>query len=55
MTQKEFEDRIGEKFVGNYSEVEECYMNTDLDKDLFCKLWIENPTTSYHHPRGYNP
>lgn len=44
MTQKEFEDRIGEKFVGNYSEVEECYMNTDLDKDLFCKLWIENPT-----------
>ena len=21
-----------------------CYMNTDLDKDLFCKLWIENPT-----------
>lgn len=44
MTQKEFEDRIGEKFVGDYSEVEECYMNTDLDKDLFCKLWIENPT-----------
>ena len=24
MTQKEFEDRIGEKFVGDYSEVEEC-------------------------------
>ena len=56
MTQKEFEDRIGEKFVGDYSEVEECYMNTDLDKDLFAwchqmlvpdvfsKLWIENPT-----------
>ena len=44
MTQKEFEDRIGEKFVGDYSEVEECYMNTDLDKDLFCKLWIEYPT-----------
>lgn len=44
MTQKEFEDRIGGKFVGDYSELEEFYMNTDLDKDLFCKLWIENPT-----------
>lgn len=44
MTQKEFEERIGEKFVGDYSEVEECYMNTDLDKDAFCKLWMENPT-----------
>lgn len=43
MIQKEFEERIGEKFVGDYSEVEECYMNTDLDKDLFvsCGLKIQ--------------
>lgn len=45
MLQQEFEERIGLKLsVEGYVEVEECYMNTDLDKDAFCKLWIENPT-----------
>lgn len=45
MTQKEFEERTGLKLkVGDYAEVEEMYMNTDLDKDEFCKLWVENPT-----------
>lgn len=45
MTQKEFEERTGLKVPAeNYSEVEQCYMNTDLDKDMFCKLWMENPT-----------
>lgn len=45
MTQKEFEERTGLKLsAGGYTEVEECYMNTDLDKDAFCKLWMENPT-----------
>lgn len=43
MTKKEFEERTGLKVNGDYSEIEECYMNTDLDKDQFCKLWIENP------------
>lgn len=44
MTQKEFEERTGLKLTeGGYKEVEQCYMNTDLDKDAFCKLWIENP------------
>lgn len=44
MTQKEFEERTGLKLAaGDYTEVEERYMNTDLDKDAFCKLWIENP------------
>jgi hypothetical protein len=45
MTQKEFEERTGLKLLADgYTEVEECYMNTDLDKDAFCKLWMENPT-----------
>lgn len=45
MTQKEFEERTGLKLnAEGYAEVEQIYMNTDLDKDLFCKLWIENPT-----------
>ena len=45
MLQQEFEERTGLKLsVEGYAEVEECYMKTDLDKDAFCKLWIENPT-----------
>ena len=45
MTQKEFEERTGLGIkAGHYSEIEQCYMNTDLDKDMFCKLWMENPT-----------
>lgn len=44
MTQKEFEERTGLKLSADgYTEVEECYMNTELDKDAFCKLWVENP------------
>lgn len=46
MTQKEFEERTGLKLnADGYKEVEEIYMNTDLDKDQFCELWIEDPTT----------
>lgn len=42
MTQKEFEERTGLKLTAdNYTEVETCYMNTDLDKDAFCKLWMK--------------
>ena len=45
MLQQEFEERTGLKLkADDYTKVEEIYMNTDLDKDLFCKLWIENPT-----------
>lgn len=44
MTQKEFEERTGLKVpMDGYSEIEACYMNTDLDKDEFCKLWVKNP------------
>lgn len=45
MLQQEFEQLTGLKMkADDYSEVEEIYMNTELDKDQFCKLWIENPT-----------
>ena len=45
MTKKEFEERTGLSLtIEGYREVEECYMNTDLDKDSFCELWIKNPT-----------
>lgn len=44
MTQKEFEERTGLKIkAGDYTEIEQCYMNTDIDKDLFCSLWMKNP------------
>lgn len=44
MTQREFEEITGMTVTAKaYTEVEQCYMNTDLDKDLFCKLWKENP------------
>lgn len=44
MTQKEFEDRTGLKVTEkDYKEVEDIYMNTDLEKDAFCRLWVENP------------
>lgn len=41
----EFEERTGLKLTEDgYKEVEECYMNTDLNKDTFCELWVKNPT-----------
>ena len=44
MTQKEFEDRTGLKVTAeDYKTIEETYMNTDLEKDAFCRLWVENP------------
>ena len=44
MTQKEFEERTGLKVTAeDYKTIEETYMNTDLEKDAFCRLWVENP------------
>lgn len=44
MNKKEFEERTGLKVQDDsYSKIEESYMKTDLDKDQFCKLWVENP------------
>lgn len=45
MQKIEFEERTGLKLTEDgYKEVEECYMNTDLNKDTFCELWVKNPT-----------
>ena len=44
MTQKEFEDRTRLKVTEeDYKTIEETYMNTDLGKDTFCKLYSEYP------------
>lgn len=43
MLQQEFEELTGLKVSSEaYSKIEECYMNTDIDKDVFCKLWIKS-------------
>lgn len=46
MTQKEFEERIGESItVEAYANIERTYMNTNLDKDEFCKAYMKAPQT----------
>ena len=40
MTQQEFTQRtMVEVSVEEYSAIETVYMNSDLDKDEFCKMW----------------
>ena len=44
MLQQEFEERTGLKLSADgYAEVEECYMNTDLDKDMFVNYGWKTP------------
>lgn len=43
MTPKEFTDRTGYlPTEEEYKQIENMYMNTDLDKDEFCKAWKSN-------------
>lgn len=43
MTQKEFTERTGyTPSPEEYGQIEGMYMNTDLDKDDFCKAWKNN-------------
>lgn len=42
MTQQEFTERVGILVdATEYAAIETVYMNSDLDKDEFCKLWIK--------------
>lgn len=42
MIQKEFEERVIVKVSAKeYEAIETVYMQSDLDKDEFCKLWIK--------------
>ena len=42
MTQHEFEQRTGFVMPASlYREVEEEYYNSELDKDMFCKVWVK--------------
>ena len=43
MTQQEFIERTGLNVnAETYASIETVYMNTDLDKDAFCKAWKSN-------------
>lgn len=40
MTQKEFQDRVKMQVSAQeYAAIEVVYMNSDLEKDDFCKIW----------------
>lgn len=40
MTQKEFQDRVKMQVSAQeYAAIEVVYMNSDLEKDEFCKMW----------------
>lgn len=44
MTQKEFEERTGRSVTAEvYANIEKVYMNTNLDKDAFCKAYMKAP------------
>ena len=44
MTLKEFEERTGKPISAEtYDAIEKMYMNTELDKDEFCKLYMKAP------------
>lgn len=46
MLQKEFEDRTGVKVsIDEYSAIEKVYMESDIDKDEFCKMWCKMNTS----------
>ena len=43
----EFEERTGLKVSeSNYKNIELTYMETNLDKDEFCKMWMETPDSA---------
>lgn len=42
MTQKEFETRVRiEVSSKEFDSINDVYMNCDLDKDEFCKMWVK--------------
>lgn len=42
MTQKEFQDRVKMQVPAEeYAAIEVVYMNSDLEKDEFCKMWAK--------------
>ena len=42
MTQQEFTQRVEVSVSSTeYAAIEIVYMNSDLDKDEFCKLWVK--------------
>lgn len=49
MTQQEFQTRVQmEVPCTEFEAINEVYMNSDLDKDEFCKLWVKMNQTRVH-------
>lgn len=52
MTQKEFFDRVEvEVSAKEFEAINEVYMNSDLDKDEFCRMWKKMNKTRVHAAR----
>lgn len=42
MTHKEFTDRVKMTVsMDEFASINEVYMNSDLDKDAFCRIWVK--------------
>lgn len=52
MTQIEFTQRVGiEVSVKEFEAINEVYMNSDLDKDAFCRIWVKMNKTRVREAR----
>lgn len=53
MRQSEFETRVHMNVTAEeYSHIEEVYMNSDLDKDEFCALWVKMNQTRVNNAKA---
>lgn len=53
MRQSEFETRVHMNVTAEeYSHIEEVYMNSDLDKDDFCAIWVKMNQTRVNNAKA---
>lgn len=53
MRQSEFETRVHMNVTTEeYSHIEEVYMNSDLDKDDFCAIWVKMNQTRVNNAKA---
>lgn len=53
MRQSEFETRVHMNVTAEeYSHIEEVYMNSDLDKDDFCAIWVKMNKTRVNNAKA---
>ena len=52
MTQQEFTQRVNVEVSNKeFEAINEVYMNSDLDKDEFCKMWVKMNKTSVQNAK----